>query len=777
MEAGDSNYPMQFGVSCALLAFHLASRPTRPVLDKCRRSHTTELMYQSRIHLLGILLVKAKDHENELHERLERSEKEVEELKKRRTEDAKANEKVASIFAAHEQRWIAEKKSLQRQLQLLINEMCALKSRHEEAMSDMKRRLDEEQRAIGFKDQALEQEMKKCREAEEKLKLAEQVMSELREKAQKEEQDHMVEIWKHKTAFVELMSNQRRLEAELARTVRQADVSKRELEQATTTVDELSSEVVRLKKDVEQKDKVLTAMLRKSKIDTADKQMLLKEIKVTKARKKQAELEAERWRKMWQSQRHGSRKGVLKGSLRYYGEAGGSSKSTITELEMEGRGFERKKQHLADYFEAENRMERELEVEIEESSVTCVECIDRYPSYIADKPASEEFHQLQDWIRMEAEKFASLLEKQHNAEIEAFTEQMRLKDERLESFKWRLLSTEIEKKRIQCQIEGLNRDLQHYQDESSRLQAILSDKNEELDSLKEHLICHASANIESTKEIESESEKRSEITYKESTQEIVSPPTSATDTCLSESPLNVQVVQEIEEEKEVTMDTGTGFTEANICPEEVSETSLPRKDLPWKNDILALGVSYKIKRLKQQLIVLEKLAGVRADKKPVDEGTSDKTCDDARPKSKGYESALLLVNKQVKRYQSLEGKIDDLCSRMEEIDRGGRRNDPDKGMTSDETEKLEQFLEETFQLQRYMVATGQKLLEIQSKINSSFSGKKETGLDKKVGLNLAQFGEIVKSLFRDVQRGLEVRIARIIGDLEGTLASDGILQR
>lgn len=76
------------------------------------------------------------------------------------------------------------------------------------------------------------------------------------------------------------------------------------------------------------------------------------------------------------------------------------------------------------------------------------------------------------------------------------------------------------------------------------------------------------------------------------------------------------------------------------------------------------------------------------------------------------------------------------------------------------------------------MATGQKLLEIQSKINSSFSGKKnEIGLDKKMGLNLAQFGEIMKSLFRDVQRGLEVRIARIIGDLEGPLASDGILQR
>jgi hypothetical protein len=265
---------------------------------------------------------------------------------------------------------------------------------------------------------------------------------------------------------------------------------------------------------------------------------------------------------------------------------------------------------------------------------------------------------------MEAEKFASILEKQHNEEIEAFTEQMRLKDERLESYKWRLLSTEIEKKRIQCQIESLNRNIHHYREESSRLQAILSTKSEELDSLKEHIICHASTSIGSTQEIGSDSEKTSEITYNKSNQENVSPTTTVTYTCLSESPLAAQPVPEIEEEKEVAMDPGTGFPEMT-CTETATEmASVPRKELPWKNDILALGVSYKIKRLKQQLVVLEKLAGVRVSKKSADEGTSGKTCNDAKPKHKGYESTMLLVNKQVKRYQSLEGKIDDLCSRM-----------------------------------------------------------------------------------------------------------------
>lgn len=84
---------------------------------------------------------------------------------------------------------------------------------------------------------------------------------------------------------------------------------------------------------------------------------------------------------------------------------------------------------------------------------------------------------------------------------------------------------------------------------------------------------------------------------------------------------------------------------------------------------------------------------------------------------------------------------------------------------------LGQFLEETFQLQRFMVATGQKLLETQSRITPGLGrGGGEDGVDMK------RLMEVAGALLRDVQRGLEVRIARIIGDLEGTLTFHGILR-
>jgi hypothetical protein len=85
---------------------------------------------------------------------------------------------------------------------------------------------------------------------------------------------------------------------------------------------------------------------------------------------------------------------------------------------------------------------------------------------------------------------------------------------------------------------------------------------------------------------------------------------------------------------------------------------------------------------------------------------------------------------------------------------------------------LGQFLEETFQLQRFMVATGQKLLETQSRIAPGLS-RGGGGGD---GVDMKRLMDVAGALLRDVQRGLEVRIARIIGDLEGTLTFHGILR-
>ncbi|KAK1424586.1 hypothetical protein QVD17_19919 [Tagetes erecta] len=138
-----------------------------------------------------------------------------------------------------------------------------------------------------------------------------------------------------------------------------------------------------------------------------------------------------------------------------------------------------------------------------------------------------------------------------------------------------------------------------------------------------------------------------------------------------------------------------------------------------------------------------------------------------------FHSLICLVNKQVNRYQSLNEKANDICNRMHENDQDASSEGSIAENSKEEPKKLEYFLEEMFQLQRYIVATGQKLMEIQSKIASGFVGVQDDAFA--ASFDMKRFADCLRTLFRQIQRGLEVRISRIIGDLEGPLAWDGMI--
>jgi len=67
-------------------------------------------------------------------------------------------------------------------------------------------------------------------------------------------------------------------------------------EEAFLMVEKLSDKIGKTQNDAKHKDKILSALLKKSKLDAAGKQMLVKEVKSSKAKKKQAELEMEKWK-------------------------------------------------------------------------------------------------------------------------------------------------------------------------------------------------------------------------------------------------------------------------------------------------------------------------------------------------------------------------------------------------------------------------------------------------------------------------------------------------
>lgn len=306
----DSLCPFYFGVSCAFFALRLLANPD---VEDERWSYMRKKMLQGSAQLLGLLVwrVQRKGADVQMHDlllKLDNAEREKEELKRIRREDAKANEKVVCIFAAQEQSWFSERKKLRLQIGALMNELRVVEKKNGETISELNDKLKDVELLVQSKDKAFKEEEHKRKELEEKLTEAKAAAEESRENAKRESQEHSSEIWKHKTAFIELVSNQRQLEAEMGRALRQFEAKKRELdsvlmqkEESVLMVQKLSAEIVKMHKDLEQKDKILSAMLRKSKLDTAEKQMLLKEVKLSKAKRKQAELESERWKAVSES--------------------------------------------------------------------------------------------------------------------------------------------------------------------------------------------------------------------------------------------------------------------------------------------------------------------------------------------------------------------------------------------------------------------------------------------------------------------------------------------
>lgn len=85
------------------------------------------------------------------------------------------------------------------------------------------------------------------------------------------------------------------------------------------------------------------------------------------------------------------------------------------------------------------------------------------------------------------------------------------------------------------------------------------------------------------------------------------------------------------------------------------------------------------------------------------------------------------------------------------------------------TQRQTEFLLECFRLQQRASETGQKLVSLQTEITRSNQGDQLSQAKMNTGRSL----DLIKNNLKEVQRNLEIWLARIIGDLEGILARDG----
>ncbi|XP_078148038.1 ribonuclease P protein subunit P38-like protein [Carex rostrata] len=166
------------------------------------------------------------------------------------------------------------------------------------------------------------------------------------------------------------------------------------------------------------------------------------------------------------------------------------------------------------------------------------------------------------------------------------------------------------------------------------------------------------------------------------------------------------------------------------------------RESPWKIGLESSGLPNKLKGLEEELVNLENLGKGDLSKIPSS------------------------MRKQAKRYQSLSVRIDDLCKRM----RASDPYDPDIG-TELRLQRQTEFLMEAKHLQHRATETHLKLSTVQSEtLNiSRFSFGEEFGAEDK--LRMKRSLDSIRNNFKDIQRNLEVWLARILGDLEGMLAS------
>lgn len=275
----------------------------------------------------------------------------------------------------------------------------------------------------------------------------------------------------------------------------------------------------------------------------------------------------------------------------------------------------------------------------------------------------------------EVEKYATAVEQRHHLELDAFVEEMRKKDEKLEAFRWKILGMELELKRLKSHVDCVNQDMSQLRQENMKLEALLLEREEELDVLKQKLASESKIKRFSSSppdltlvhdtiwsKVKVIKRKAREKDHDKIKLEILPQEVEKTEENISSAIQSLEI--ESEEAKDLPCDPSSVQKDCSSAADMVNNSDQPNQLVSKMNntqsklDLHALGISYKIKRLKQQFLMVEKLMGKQ------ESGEIAENSDNGLPRMKGFLSLMSLLNKQVGRYQSLQGKADNLCKRM-----------------------------------------------------------------------------------------------------------------
>lgn len=231
------------------------------------------------------------------------AEAQVASVERSRQEDAKANERVAAVFSSYEQNWKNEKKRLKREVELLREEIVGLRnhiSHEEKECEDCKAKARELEKLEG---QLCEKEFliaSAMEEAQADQHERDQLAAKLDKLSKEVEKNAELQ-----EALANVMRKNEEMENRLRCAMSELRNEKRDMESISEAkmnqnaiIEELLDNLKSLQSDVNEKEEVISVLMKRSNKDRKEKEEHLQQLAQAKAKRKAAEAEKDRWKRL-----------------------------------------------------------------------------------------------------------------------------------------------------------------------------------------------------------------------------------------------------------------------------------------------------------------------------------------------------------------------------------------------------------------------------------------------------------------------------------------------
>ncbi|XP_024391301.1 uncharacterized protein [Physcomitrium patens] len=380
-------------------------------------------------------------------QKLNTAEEEIKELRVRRAEDAKANDKVAQIYATREQGWKFEKKKLRHEIDILKKDptiqeaselhtlKASLRKRQCEGCDAKKRRIRELEKAILEKEDVALTAKENVRTKGEEIRVLTSNLAAVTKTVVQVNEQLRIELANsadRETILDEVRNRQHEAECQLAKAVEELDNTKTHL-QALSLVTEKHSEVTRsliselaiLRQETEDKDVMISTMLERSEVEKQEKEDLARLIAGAQAGKELGNAQTTQWRR------------VAEDSTR---------RNLFAGVPYAGRSGHRNHRSLGNPSELEEvaALQRFQPWEIDSLLAPCSAGSTPNGALLPGIQDPSSDPEIVARFEMVKRRQTMYLEDKHWTQIESFERQLRVKDERLSVFRSKLIALESE---------------------------------------------------------------------------------------------------------------------------------------------------------------------------------------------------------------------------------------------------------------------------------------------------------------------------------------------